>query len=148
VIGFMKQHIVQLSPINHLSALRTLVEVPFLRFAQLVKVSGVHGWDATSLAFASQGRSRCLYPFRASSLPIGCDKIMDNRCPAVFRELRSAISVERGKKWKHPPGWRQEGRASDQCAVNKTSRDSSSVGARRARSITSNNVTRRWLAWF
>ena len=27
-------------------------------------------------------------------------KIMDNRCPAVFRELRSAVSVERGEKWK------------------------------------------------
>jgi hypothetical protein len=37
VIGFMEQHIVELSPINHFSALRTLVAVPFLRFAQLVK---------------------------------------------------------------------------------------------------------------
>jgi hypothetical protein len=29
---------------------------------------------------------------------------MDNRGPAVFRELRSAIPVERGEKWKHPTG--------------------------------------------
>jgi len=41
VIGFMEQHIVQLSPINHFSA-SAFVEVPFLRFAQLVKVSGIH----------------------------------------------------------------------------------------------------------
>jgi hypothetical protein len=70
----VKQHIVELSPINHFSALHTLVEVPFLRFAQLVKVSGIHDWDATSLAFASQGRSRCLYPFRASSSRLGVTK--------------------------------------------------------------------------
>jgi hypothetical protein len=25
---------------------------------------------------------------------------MDNRCAAVFRELRSAVSVEQGEKWK------------------------------------------------
>jgi hypothetical protein len=28
---------------------------------------------------------------------------MDNRCLAVFRELRSAVSVELGGKWKHQP---------------------------------------------
>jgi len=28
---------------------------------------------------------------------------MDNRCLAVFRELRSAVSVELGEKWKHQP---------------------------------------------
>jgi hypothetical protein len=67
VIRFVKEHVVELPLIDHFPALAALIEVPFLRFAQLVKVSGIHGWDATSLAFASQGRSRCLYPFRASS---------------------------------------------------------------------------------
>jgi hypothetical protein len=38
----MKQHIVELPPINHFSTPAALVEVPFLRFAQLVKVSGIH----------------------------------------------------------------------------------------------------------
>jgi hypothetical protein len=37
----MKQHIVELPPINYFSTPPALVEVPFLRFAQLVKVSGI-----------------------------------------------------------------------------------------------------------
>jgi hypothetical protein len=41
VIGFMKQDIVQLPHINHFSA-SAFVEVLFLRFTQLVKVSGIH----------------------------------------------------------------------------------------------------------
>jgi hypothetical protein len=34
--------IIQLSPINHFAASAALVKVPFPRFAQLVKVSGIH----------------------------------------------------------------------------------------------------------
>ncbi len=41
VISFVKQHIVELSHINHFSA-SELVEVRFLRFAQFVKVSHIH----------------------------------------------------------------------------------------------------------
>ncbi len=41
---FVKENIVQLPLINHFSASAALVEVPFLRFAQLVKISGVHSW--------------------------------------------------------------------------------------------------------
>jgi hypothetical protein len=41
VIGFMKQDIVELPHIDHFSA-SAFVEVPFLRFTQLVKVSGIH----------------------------------------------------------------------------------------------------------
>jgi hypothetical protein len=37
----VKENIVQLPLIDHLSA-PALIEVPFLRFAQLVEVSGVH----------------------------------------------------------------------------------------------------------
>jgi hypothetical protein len=38
---FVKENIVEFAPIDHLSA-PALVEVPFLRLAQLVKVSGIH----------------------------------------------------------------------------------------------------------
>jgi hypothetical protein len=44
VVGFMKQHIVEFSPINHFSVLRIFVEVRFLRFAQFAKVSGIDNW--------------------------------------------------------------------------------------------------------
>ena len=36
---------------------------------------------------------------------------MDNRCRAVFRELRSAVSVELGEKWKYQPNFGSSGRA-------------------------------------
>lgn len=39
---FVKENIVQLPLIDHRSAHLALIEVPFLRFVQLVKVSGVH----------------------------------------------------------------------------------------------------------
>jgi hypothetical protein len=42
VIGFVKQHIVELPPINRFSTTAALAKVPFLRFTQLVKVSGIH----------------------------------------------------------------------------------------------------------
>src|SRR5438128_1338761 len=38
----MKQHLVQLALIDHFAALVALVEVLVLRFAQLVKISGIH----------------------------------------------------------------------------------------------------------
>jgi hypothetical protein len=59
VIGFVEQNIVELPLIDHRSALAALVEMPFLRFAQLVKIIVIHSWDGTRLAFAPQGRFRC-----------------------------------------------------------------------------------------
>jgi hypothetical protein len=49
VIGFMTQHIVELPHINHFSA-STFVEMPFLRFAQLIEVSGVHSREGALAA--------------------------------------------------------------------------------------------------
>jgi hypothetical protein len=51
---FVEEQIVELPLLDHLSARAELVQVPFLRFAQLVKVGGIHSWDGTSLTFASQ----------------------------------------------------------------------------------------------
>jgi hypothetical protein len=51
---FVEEQIVDLLLIDHLSARAEFVEVPFLRFAQLIKAGGIHSWDGTSLAFASQ----------------------------------------------------------------------------------------------
>jgi hypothetical protein len=53
VIGFMKQHIVQLPHINHFSASAALVKVPFFRFAQFVK-GGFH----SSIVGASYSRRK------------------------------------------------------------------------------------------
>ena len=39
---FVEENIVELPLIDHFPALLALIEVPFLRFGQLVKVSGIH----------------------------------------------------------------------------------------------------------
>jgi len=41
---FVKEHIVELPLIDHFSASAAFVEVPFFRFAQLTKISGVHNY--------------------------------------------------------------------------------------------------------
>jgi hypothetical protein len=50
VIGLMEQHIVELPLIDHFPAVLALVEVGFLHFAQLVKVSGIHSRERASAA--------------------------------------------------------------------------------------------------
>jgi hypothetical protein len=56
VIGFVKQDIVELQPINHFPAPTALVEMFFLRFAQLVKVNRIHlkGVYKSSVTWFSQ----------------------------------------------------------------------------------------------
>jgi hypothetical protein len=39
---FVKENIVELPPVNHFSALRTLIEVPFLCVVELIKISRIH----------------------------------------------------------------------------------------------------------
>jgi hypothetical protein len=41
-VFFVKQNIIQLAHIDHFAASGALVEMFLLRFAQLVKVSGIH----------------------------------------------------------------------------------------------------------
>jgi hypothetical protein len=38
----VKEHVIELPPINHFSTPAALVEMFFLRFAQFGKVSGIH----------------------------------------------------------------------------------------------------------
>src|SRR5438045_165323 len=47
VIGFVKQHVVELSPINYFSALRTLVGLSFLRFGNSSKCGSYLLYEST-----------------------------------------------------------------------------------------------------
>jgi hypothetical protein len=52
----VKENIVQLPHIDHFAALLALVEVPSLRFTQLIKLRGIQRRNRTSHRFESQGR--------------------------------------------------------------------------------------------
>jgi len=41
---FVEENLAQLPHIDHFSASAAFVEVPFFRFAQLTKISGVHNY--------------------------------------------------------------------------------------------------------
>ena len=58
--------------------------------------------DSATTAVPSPFHRQLRSPFRLTRLapPAINHKIMNNRCPAVFRELRSAVPVERSEKWK------------------------------------------------
>jgi hypothetical protein len=68
---FVKENIVELALIDHLFASAASVEMFFLGFAQLVKVSGIHNLNATSLAIASARRFRCVCSEQSSAVFAG-----------------------------------------------------------------------------
>jgi hypothetical protein len=96
----MKEHVVQLPHIDHLAAPAALIEVPFLRFAQLVKISSIHlvksaGIVEDTVVIATSKDNFSGMPFSLRAIPT-----------RQFCERETAcVASQSGGGWPRLPEW-------------------------------------------